>query len=93
MANQVFADLEVRHPIDGYPVAPVAVRVSYNDDPKAHGGNYVQTATVVITSGVASLQFYAPAHSLRRLAEALTRAADAVDASVAAANRAAEPAL
>ena len=93
MANQVFADFEVRHPIDGYPVAPVAVRVSHNGDPKAHGGNYFQTATVVITTGVASLQFYAPAHSLRRLAEALTRAADAVDTSVDAANRTTEAAL
>jgi hypothetical protein len=84
MASKNIGAVYVKHP--HYAVS-VGVTVSYDPDPEAYGGDYLSTATVVMTTGAASVQFYAPAATLRELAAVLLRAADAVDAGVNAAKQ------
>lgn len=84
MASKNIGAVYVKHP--HYAVS-VGVTVSYDPDPEADEGAYLSTATVVMTTGAANVQFYAPADELRELAAVLLRAADAVDAGVNAAKQ------
>jgi len=61
------------------------LRVSYNADPAAHDGSYIDTATLSVDTGACVIQAYATADTLRQMAALLMKAADAVDAGVAAA--------
>lgn len=84
MASKNIGAVYVKHP--HYAVS-AGVTVSYDPDPEAFEGAYLSTATVVMTTGAASVQVYAPAATLRELAAVLLRAADAVDAGVNAAKQ------
>lgn len=80
--RQSFGSLHIKHPSYG---VDATLDVSYNGDTAANYGAYVSTATLVLNTGACAVQIYATAPTLRQMADMLLRAADAVDAGVAAA--------
>ncbi len=81
-AMRTFGSVYIKHP--RFSVS-AGLWVSYNADPAAHDGSYLDTATLSVETGACVIQTYATADTLRQMAALLMRTADAVDAGVAAA--------
>lgn len=80
MAHTVFGDVSVEHP--RFENTATLFSVSHNDDPRHCSGDFLNTGTIVISTGAASIQTYATVETLRSLSALFAAAAAGIDAKL-----------